>query len=376
MTENKELTLVNQDSGYLMIDIANAFADAGHEVTLITGRLVQRNTPLDPSIKVQKIVRYRRSSTLKRVLTWGWGVFQLFFRIALRHRNAHLLIVSNPPFAPLLPWLLSNSFSLLIFDVYPDALVHNNMFKPQSKLVKWWQKTNRKVYSRADKVFTITESMRKLMIQYVQPEKIEVIPVWTDSHYLKPIPSQSNPFVKKHGLTDKFVVLYSGNIGFTHKVAALLDVAAKINDPKVLFLIVGEGDQKSTLQKKIREMGLQNCFLLPWQPVEELPCSLASANLAVVSSGSGAAHFSLPSKTFNMMSVGAPLLCLAPKESELDLLVQKHQNGRCFNHDQTDEIAAYIRELISNIEYRKTLGMNSVKASALYTSENAKRFLN
>lgn len=359
-----------------MIDIANAFADAGHKVSLITGRLVQRNTPLHQSIKFQKIVRYRRSNALKRILTWGWGFVQLLFMVAFRYRKAHLFIVSNPPFAPLLPLLVSNTFTLLIFDIYPDALVHNGKLKPRSKWVKWWQKANRKVYLRAEKVFTLTESMQKLLFQYVHSEKVKVVPVWTDSQFLKPVSSADNPFLKKHGLQGKFVVLYSGNIGFTHKVDALLEVAAMVNDPMVVFLIIGDGDQKSHLEKKILEMGLQNCRLLPWQPVHELPYSLAAASMAVVSSGIGAAQISLPSKTFNMMAVGAPLLCLAPKGSELDLLVQKHKNGLCFEHHQTEEIAAYVMELLLNENHRNILSKNSLMASERYTCENAKRFVN
>lgn len=371
----KKVTIINQDSGYLMIDIANAFADKGHKVTLITGRLVVRNTPLHPSIKLQKIVRYHRSNTLKRILTWSLGFVQLFFRTIFQHNKAHLFIVSNPPFAPLLPLLVLNRFSLLIFDIFPDALVHNGVFTAQSKWVRLWKKANRKVFLKAEKVFTITVSMRKVLEQYTHAEKVEVVTVWTDRQFLKPILRLENPFLKKYGLINKFVVLYAGNLGFTHKAEVLPEIAANVHDPRVVFLIIGDGDRKALLDQKIRELDLNNCLLLPWRPAEELPYSLASASLAVVSSGSGAAHLSLPSKTFDMMSVGAPLLCLAPKCSELDLLVQKHQNGRCFSHDQVHEIAAYIRELISNENYRKTLGENSVKASALYTSENAKRFI-
>ena len=45
---SKAITIINQDSGYLMIDIANAYAEAGYEVSLIAGRLVERNTPFEP----------------------------------------------------------------------------------------------------------------------------------------------------------------------------------------------------------------------------------------------------------------------------------------------------------------------------------------
>ena len=372
---NKKVTIINQDSGYLMIDIANAFADAGHEVSLITGRLVERSTKLNTRVKLSRIIRYQRRKPFQRIFTWLWGFLQILFKVVFSHRKSHLFIVTNPPFAPFLPLLIKNPFSLLIFDIYPDALWQNGKASPKAFWVRAWQKANRKVLARAERVFTLTDSMRQALSRYVSAEKVEVVPVWTDSHFLKPIPPAENPFIKKHGLQGRFIVLYSGNLGFTHKVEVLPDLAAKVNDPRVVFLIIGDGDRKTQLEKKILEVGLKNCLLLPWQPVEELPYSLASASLAVVSSGSGAAQLSIPSKAFNFMSVGAPLLCLSPKGSELEKLVIRHNNGQCFPHEQLDDIAAYILSLLDNEAFRMELSGNSLKAAGEYTPENARRFM-
>jgi glycosyltransferase involved in cell wall biosynthesis len=374
-TLNKKVTIINQDSGYLMIDIANAFADAGHEVSLITGRLMERSTKLNPGVKLSRIIRYQRSKPFKRIFTWSWGFLQIVFKVVFSHRKSHLFIVTNPPLAPFLPLLVKNPFSLLIFDIYPDALWQNAKASQKAFWVKAWQKANRKVFGKAERVFTLTDSMRQALSRYVSAEKVEVVPIWTDSHFLKPIPPAENPFIKKHGLQGRFIVLYSGNLGFTHKVEVLPDLAAKVNDPRVVFLIIGDGDRKAQLEKKIRKIGLKNCLLLPWQPVEVLPYSLASASLAVVSSGSGAAQLSIPSKAFNFMSVGAPLLCLSPKGSELEKLVIRHNNGQCFPHEQLDDIAAYILSLLDNEAFRMELSGNSLKAAGEYTPENARRFM-
>ena len=371
----KTKLFINQDSGYLMIDIVNAHVKAGFECALITGRLIQRNIPLHPSVKVDHIISYKRDSNFKRLFTWLLGSVQILFKIVLKYSKAELFIVSNPPLAPLLPLWVKNPFSLLIFDIYPDALVSSHIVVESSFITKWWKNANKKVYPKARTIYTLTEKMGEVIQQYTKGEKPVIVPVWTDSAFLKPVAKEENPFLKRHGLQGKFIVMYSGNLGYTHNVEVIAEIAAGIQNPDILFLIIGEGDSKDSLLAKIKELELTNCLLLPWQPTTELPYSLAAADLAIVSSGGGASNLSIPSKTFNLMSVGAPLLCLAPSGSELEQLVEKNKNGRCFSHEKTDDIVSYIEEVATNSEYRKTLVDNSLKASKAYTSENAGRFL-
>jgi len=371
----KQKLFINQDSGYLMIDIVNAHVKAGFDCVLITGRLIKRNIPLHASVKVDHIISYNRNNNIKRLFTWFVGSVQILFKIVLKYREAELLIVSNPPMAPLLPLWVKNPFSLLIFDIYPDALVSGQIVSESSFITKWWKNANKKAYSKAKNIYTLTEKMGEVIQQYTIGKTPTIVPVWTDSDFIKPVGKESNPFIQKHSLQEKFIVMYSGNMGYTHNVEVLAEIAALIKNPDILFLIIGEGDRKEYLSAKIRELGLTNCKMLPWQQASELPFSLAAADLAIVSSGFGASNLSIPSKTFNMMSVGAPLLCLAPSGSELEQLVEKHQNGRCFSHEKIEEIAAYINEITTNEKYRKTLGNNSLKASGSYGVENAGRFL-
>jgi hypoxanthine-guanine phosphoribosyltransferase len=371
----RNIIIINQDSGYLIVDIINSQVKAGYTCTLITGRLIERNIRLDPSVKIEHIITYRRSSNFKRIFTWFLGSIQIFFLIAIRYRKTELFIVSNPPFATLLPFIVNNPFSLLIFDIYPDALISANIIGESSIFTKWWKNANKKVYSKAQNIYTLTEKMGEVIQQYTKGKKPTIVPVWTDSVFLKPVVKEANPFIKKHLLQGKFIAMYSGNLGYTHNLEVIAEIAALVQNPDIIFLIIGEGDSKEALLSKIKERRLTNCKMLPWQPASEIPYSLAAADLAIVSSGGGASNLSIPSKTYNMMSVGAPLLCLASEGSELEKLTEKHQNGRCFSHEKLADIAFYIEKVASNKEYRKMLGENSLKASKEYTVENAKLFL-
>ncbi|NEW84016.1 MAG: glycosyltransferase family 4 protein, partial [Mariniphaga sp.] len=204
---------------------------------------------------------------------------------------------------------------------------------------------------------------------------VEVIPVWTDNTFLKPVAKLANPFVKLQGLQHKFVVLYSGNLGFTHDIEAIVDLAALIDHADIEFLIIGEGEKKALLQQKITDLQLTNCRMLPYQKPEDLPFTLAAADIAIVTLGKGASRLSVPSKTYNLMSVGAPLLCIAGQDSELASLVARYRIGRCFGADQLADMCSFVLEMVDHPEQLQELRSNSLKASLDFGVENAKRFI-
>jgi hypothetical protein len=183
----KQIVFVNQSSGYLMIDIVNAFRDRYEQRVLFTGFLNPRSQPLDADVKLEKLVQYNRSSGLKRVWTWTSAFFKALILIMFKYRKAELFLVSNPPLTIFLPLLLGNRFSILVYDIYPDALVAQGMLKKKSFLIKCWERVNRKVMARAEKVFTITHGMKQVLSDYVSEEKIEVVPVWSDSEFIKTV---------------------------------------------------------------------------------------------------------------------------------------------------------------------------------------------
>ena len=75
----KQIVIINQDSGYLMIDIANAIAGEKFNVSLITGRLVQRDKPLSESVNVNRVIKYNRDNKVLRLYSWVMAFFRYYF---------------------------------------------------------------------------------------------------------------------------------------------------------------------------------------------------------------------------------------------------------------------------------------------------------
>lgn len=371
----KNIALINQNAGYLMVDIANAYATKYDKIVLIAGMIKPMDRELNPAVETQKIIKYNRTSFMGRLFTWSWGSLQVFFLLLLKYRNYEVIYTTNPPFAYFSSLFINHKFSIIVYDIYPDIL--KNIGLGQKNLIYiLWSKINKKLFRQANKVIILSKGMLDPMSFYIEPQKIKVIPNWSSSDKFIPIKKEENPFLKVHNLADKFIVLYSGNMGYTHSVETIIEVAKTLESIKTIcFLIIGEGTKKEKLIQLSRQYHLENCVFMSWQPASVLPYSLASADLAIITLSDENATLSVPSKTYNLLAVGSPLLCIAPDNSELSLLVGKYQNGRCFTKDQIKEIANYIFDLSNNRNLQKELSRNSLEASKEYSYVNALNYL-
>jgi glycosyltransferase involved in cell wall biosynthesis len=369
------VVLVNQSTGYLMVDIVNAFAQKYDEVVLLAGGIGEMDRPLCDKVKVDRVCVYDRSSTIKRLRTWLKCYWQIKKKIRNDYKNYEVVYVTNPPMSYFTALHTETPFSIVVYDIYPDAL-KNIGIKPTNPIYKIWTKRNKKIFARAKKVVVLSEGMAKVLSQYMPQEDITVIPNWAGSDNFAPLPKKENAFAKEHGLEDKFVVMYSGNMGFTHSVDVLVDVAEKVkNNDKIHFLLVGDGQKRPIIENRIKESGLTNCTVLGWQPVEVLPQSFACADIGVITLNEDSAAVSVPSKTYNLLAVGAPLLCICPQESEMTSLVKKYENGRCFQASQVNEMTEFILQVASDEGLQKKLSDNSLKASLDFSYHNAEKYL-
>ena len=367
----RKLIFINQSAGYLTIDTINAYSTRYNDVALITGRIIDTERKLDKSIKVEKIIAYNKSSAIKRILTWIVGFIQILCLLAFKYRKYEVVYVTNPPISYLASLILKNPFSIIVYDTYPDAL-RNIGIKQGHWLYNLWSKWNRKLFKKAKCIYTLSEGMADQLSTYVERECIKVVPLWPASESFTPIEKEYNPFIKKHGLQDKFVVLYSGNMGYTHNVETLIEVAEILKrGNNIHFLLIGDGKKKVELVRMAKEKQLDNCTFMDYQPFDVLPYSLASADLGVVTLNEETALTSVPSKTFNLLAVGAPLLCIAPKKSEIALIVAKYSNGLVCPATELQMIADFIVSIANDKQKQKQMSLKSLQAAKEYTKENA-----
>lgn len=374
----RKILFANQSSGSLTIDIVNAYEETGKfdRVELFAGKINIRPSVPNPSVKVIKTVKYNNKNIVLRMLTWVLGYLHLLLVCWFRGRETELFLFTNPPFNTFVPLFTNKKYYILIYDIYPDTLINQHVFSVNSIWARLWTKRNKKVYAKAKRVFTISEDMKKEVAKYVDPSNISIVYNWSHNEKMVPVKKEENPFLKEHGLSDKFIVLYSGNMGMTHDIDVMVDVAKELKDDNdIRFLFIGEGGKKKLVEKKIEEYHLQNCIVMPYQDKDVLPYSMGAADIGVVTTASEQTGLSIPSKVNAYMSVGSILLCLANPKSELGRMVNNNNLGKCFNKVDINAMADFIRQMKQNPDIADQIKKNTRQMSFNYTPENAKKFI-
>jgi glycosyltransferase involved in cell wall biosynthesis len=165
------------------------------------------------------------------------------------------------------------------------------------------------------------------------PARIAIVPPWSHDDHVRYSTAGRKEFRRKHGLTDKFVVMYSGNHSPCHPLDTLVDATRALKDrSEIVFCFIGGGSE----HVKVRQQGLTNVKCLPYQPLDELSNSLSAADLHVVVMGDEFVGIVHPCKVYNIMSVGAPTLYIGPTPSHVTDIASQQQQSKFFITDHGD----------------------------------------
>ncbi|MCX6231080.1 MAG: glycosyltransferase family 4 protein [Bacteroidetes bacterium] len=378
MNNNKKYILICQATRYLIVDILNVFAENGSEIELFTGEIRTANIPLNSQIKVKKLITYNNKTNLNRLITGLIFTLQCLFLLIFRSKKNEIIFITTPPFIIFLGVFCKKFFHqpyhLLIWDLYPDVLVNFNVIKKKGLLEKIWAGFNEKTFRNAANIITISDNMAEAIKNYSKSINVEVISNWVDSAFIVPLEKENNPFAIQYHQTDKLTVIYSGNLGETHDIETIVEVAKIINNKNISFLIIGEGAKKKKIEELIIRYKLDNVIMLPLQSSGILPKSLACADIGVITLSQGAENVSVPSKTYYMMAAGSAILALSDEKSEISRLVEKYEIGEMHPSANYKNIAMFINEMFNNKVKLKFYKQNSRKASFDFTPENAKKY--
>ncbi len=329
----------------LITELAIDLVRRGHRVTMVTGapnypygRVFEGyknqiyGIEMLNGVRVVRIWSYisPRRTFWRSILHYGTYSAAAFYG-GLFSKKPDVIVSYSPPLPlGLSAWLLSRIWRipwvLQLEDLYPDAAIAAGMLR-NGTAIRFFSALERFLYRQATHISLISETFRQnLHNKGVPPHKITLIPVWADPGVVQSLPKE-NRFRERHGLKNKFVVMYAGNIGLTSSLEDVIATADLLNhDPAIIFVILGEGVKKSKLQGMAKSKGLENVLFLPYQPREDFPEILAAADMSLVTLNQNSFLSSLPSKTFNIMASARPILALTPAESEIAQLVEE---GRC-----------------------------------------------
>ena len=360
----------------LMTELAEGLADKGHEVRVVTampnypqrkiydgyrGQLYSEEVRNGVRIQRCYVAIHPDPGVITRVLLDGSFALFSFFH-ALKGWRPDVILSTSPSLPACIPVALLKLIYgcptvLSLQDILPEAAVRTGLISNRAA-IRVFEVLEKFAYASATRIAVITDSFSKNLVEKGVPvNKIKRISNWVDINFIRPLSKHDNRFRQKHGLQDKFIVLYSGNIARTQGVRAIVHAAAALGHiPDIEFVIVGEEGKLGDLRNLRNELGVDNVTLLPFEPRAELPTMLAAADISLIMQKASVVGFNMPSKTMVLMASGRPIVASVPDGGSAAQAVRDSGGGLVVEPEKPKALADAIEELYGDTARLEQLG--------------------
>ena len=171
---------------------------------------------------------------------------------------------------------MQDSFSTFRI-LYPQILVKAGLLKPDARLYRLLEGMSRWIYGRSDAIVVDGRDVKRAVEQISRRTDVRYISYWADTDLVKRGARADDPILRRLGLSDKFVVQYSGNMGRLHDLDTIVRAAELLRDhPRVHFLFRGEGYRRAWLEERLAANAIDNANVLDPVPWSELGEALAA----------------------------------------------------------------------------------------------------
>ncbi|MDH6261890.1 glycosyltransferase family 4 protein [Bradyrhizobium sp. BR13661] len=357
----------------IMAEIACRLARE-HEVVVLSGSpgaLPESQTgPGKPRVVAVKNRMAGKAALVRRGLSELLFALRIFIALLRCLRHGDVVLTVTAPF--MLPytvaaaaWLKGARSALILHDLFPDVLVMAGLLKPRSVVAGVMRAANSLMFRALNAVITIGRDAEAPLLAYagMTRNKIRFIPNWaTLVPAARPLTSD-NPFRKT--MEARFIVGLSGNLGFTHDPDIVFEAARLLKDePDIRFLLSGWGIGFERLKQLQNEANLPNVRFVARVQDAELEAFLAAADLWVIPYRKDVAGVSVPSRFYNLLAVGRPVVLVSEPEAEAALTVVENGLGWVVTPGRADQLADAIRTASHSLD--GAMAARAVKAAARF----------
>ncbi|MFZ0319168.1 MAG: glycosyltransferase family 4 protein [Candidatus Sulfotelmatobacter sp.] len=360
-------------------ELSRHWAAAGHDVTVLTG------FPNHPTGVVPREYRDKFRRLVVREQFHGVNVVRSWL-LPFPNRKAHermlnyssfcvsaastglflsrpdVVIATSPQLLVALSgWWVARwkrvPFVFEVRDLWPESLAAVGAGDGDSFLHRTLAKIAGFLYREADHIAVVTPAFEDHLVKHwrVPREKISVVENGVETDLFAP--QAATALRKELGAEGKFVVSYIGTMGMAHGLETILDAAAKLRsaNPKIVFLVLGEGAEKQRIVALARERGLDNLRFVDQQPRERVPAYICASDVCLVLlKKSDVFKTVIPTKMLEFMSCARPVILGV--DGQARRVLEEAQAGLVIEPENSDALADAIRYLAANSEMAGKLG--------------------
>lgn len=347
-------------------ELAEELAESDHEVSVLTGfphypggklasgyRLGLFLKEKIHNIPVLRLFElpYHSTNALLRMANYLSFMISAPFGAFFTPRCDVIYVWHPPQTIGVAAWIISRikgaPFVYDVQDIWGHFTVLSGMVREGSfaiKVIRWLEKF---VALRAAHLIVQTEAGKEYFIERgVSPEKISILPHWIDEKsFVAASASERDKLRAHYGWSDKFVLLFAGNLGIVQGLDSVIEAAKHLPNGNAKIVFVGDGTDKPRLEKLASEMKVgDRVQFIDRQPAESMPALMAASDALLVSlKKSDLTKFVIPSKTVAYLASGKPILMATGGASED--LIRESQAGIAVEPENSAELAGALEQM-------------------------------
>ena len=353
-------------------ELAEHWARAGHDVSVLTGFPNHPTGVVPPEWRgrLRHLAYRERLGQVDVFRTWLWP---------LPNRKAHermrnyasfclsaalrgltiprpdVIIATSPQLLVGLSgfWLGSARRIPFVFevrDLWPESLTAVGIGSEDSFLHQALSRVARLLYDRSDRVVVVTPAFQSRLTEHwgVPSKKISVVENGVETEVFSPTAAVSDNIRQQLGLQGKFVASYIGTIGNAHGLETLLDAARKLQqDPRIVFLLIGDGAEKQRVAAAIQADRLTNIRVLDQQPRERIPAFIVASDACLVLLKKAEVFKTvIPSKMLEFMSCARPVILGV--DGQARQILEAANAGIAIEPENTDDLVRAVNFLAAD----------------------------
>lgn len=333
-------------------------------------------------IRVPEFTKSSKKSRIKNIISYFFGAISATFKV---EKQDYVFSISQPP---ILGGLLGAFGKLIkhakyiynIQDFNPEQTMAVS-YSNNKLIIKLMMMLDKFSCRRSNLIITVGRDLVDTINKRFHNKKVPktaLINNWIDEKEIYPLEDNNEKvkeFKKKYDLENKFIIMYSGNIGLYYDLENIFKVIEKIkpetktNDNKeVVFAFVGAGTILEKLKEYKKEKNIDNVVFIPYQDKKDLIYSLNAADVHWCVNAEGIKGVSCPSKYYGIAAAGKPILGVLEENTEIRLLIEETKGGLVSNPGDYNSIEKNINWFINNANSDELENMG--KRNRTYLEEN------
>ena len=334
-------------------------------------------------IRVPEFSKTNKKSRIKNVVSYFMGAMGATFKVG---KMDYVFSISQPPILGGLlgvwgKWVKHAKFIYNIQDFNPEQVLAVGYAKSRfiTNVMMAFDKFNCK---RSNLVITVGRDLVETVEKRFEGKKVPktvMINNWIDENEIYPLPENNErvlAFKKKYGLDNKFVIMYSGNIGLYYDLENLIKVIERFgtgtrtaDGREVVFAFIGAGTVLDKLVSYVKEHNMDNVKFIPYQDKADLIYSLNAGDVHWCVNAKGIKGVSCPSKYYGLAAAGKPVIGVLESGSEVRCLIEDTHGGLCCEPGEYDQVEKNIRWFIDNA------GSSEIKDMGIRSRDNLEKNL-